>query len=86
MKDVPTWPTLDKLTVGGDFSENRFLLQLMADMCGLKITRPQTTYPSCMGAMLAAGLAMDLLHLEQSVVSFTPPIEIFYPAMCSISM
>lgn len=86
IKDVPAWRKIDKLIVGGEFSENRFLLQLLADLCGIKIIRPQTTFPSCLGAMLAAGFAMDLFSLEETKESFTPPFEMYQPTMCSTSM
>lgn len=85
VKDVPAWKNFDRITVGGEFSENPFLLQLLADLCGVKVERPQTTFPSCFGAMIAAGLTMDILTLEQSAVTFAPPIEIFQPTMCSSS-
>lgn len=85
VKDVPTWNKFDKLTVGGEFSENPFLLQLLADLCGIKIERPQTAFPSCLGAMLAAGMTMNILNLEQSAITFAPPIEIFRPTMCATS-
>lgn len=85
VKDVPSWKQFDRITVGGEFSENSFLLQLLADLCGVKVERPQTTFPSCFGAMIAAGLTMDILTLEQSAVTFAPPIEIFQPTMCSSS-
>lgn len=85
INDVPTWTKFDKLTVGGEFSENRFFLQLLADLCGLKIVRPQTTFPSCLGAMLAAASAMDLIKFNGSIDSFTPPYELFKPALCSTS-
>lgn len=84
-KDVPSWKRVERLTVGGDFSENPFLLQLLADMCGIKIERPQTSFPACLGAMIAASLTMDILHLEQSTSLFAPPIEIFSPTMCESS-
>lgn len=83
VKDVPTWTKMDKLTVGGEFSENRFFLQILADLCGLKIVRPQTSFPSCLGAMIAAGLAMDLIDIDKSTDAFAPPFEIFKPALCS---
>lgn len=85
VKDVPSWKQFDRITVGGEFSENPFLLQLLADLCGLKVERPQTTFPSCFGAMIAAGLTMEILTLEQSAITFAPPIEIFQPTMCSSS-
>lgn len=85
VKDVPAWKHFDRITVGGEFSENPFLLQLLADLCGVKVERPQTTFPSCFGAMIAAGLTMDILTLEKSAITFAPPIEIFQPTMCSSS-
>lgn len=80
-KDLRTWPQLEKLTVGGDISESPFLLQLLADLCGILIERPQTSSPSCMGAMLAAGSAMKILNLDNCVSLFTPPADVFQPSM-----
>lgn len=85
VKDVPSWKPLERLTVGGEFSENAFLLQMLADLCGVRIERPQTAFPACLGAMIAAGLTMEVLHLEKSTIMFTPPIEIFQPTICSSS-
>lgn len=82
-KDLSTWPKLEKLTVGGEFSEKPFLLQLLADICGITVERPQISSPSCLGAMLAAGSAMNVLNLENCVSLFTPPADVFHPAMCS---
>lgn len=84
-KDIPSWKRIERLTVGGDFSENPFLLQLLADLCGVKVERPQSSYPACLGAMLAASVTMDILHLEHSSTLFAPPIEIFSPTMCESS-
>lgn len=85
VKDVPTWNPIERLTVGGEISENAFLLQLVADLCGIRIERPQTSFPACLGAMIAAGLTMEILHLEKSTSMFTPPVEIFVPTMCASS-
>lgn len=82
-KDLPKWPKLEKLTVGGEFSEKPFLLQLLADICGIPVERPQIASPSCLGAMLAAGSAMKVLKLENCVSLFTPPADLFHPTMCS---
>lgn len=84
VKDVPSWKPVERLTVGGEFSENAFLLQLLADLCGIRIERPQTSFPACLGAMIAAGLTMEVLHLEKLTL-LTPPIEIFQPTMCASS-
>lgn len=85
IKDVPSWNPIERLTVGGEFSENAFLLQMLADLCGIRIERPQTSFPACLGAMIAAGLTMEVLHLEKSSAMFTPPIEIFQPTFCASS-
>lgn len=80
--DTPTWKTIDYITVGGECSDNSFLLQMLADLCGLRVERPQTSYPTCLGAMIAAGLTMKILHLDRLTSMFTPPMEIFKPTMC----
>lgn len=85
VRDVPSWKPIERLTVGGEFSENSFLLQLLADLCGIRIERPQTTFPACLGAMIAAGLAMDILHLDNLTSMYAPPIEIVLPTMCEKS-
>ncbi len=82
-KDLPSWQRLVKLTVGGEFSESPFLLQLLSDLCGITIERPQTTSPSCLGAMLASGVTMKLLAIDSSRLLYSPPLDVFHPAMCS---
>lgn len=82
-KDLPSWQRLEKLTVGGEFSESPYILQLLADLCGITIERPQTTSPSCLGAMLAAGVTMKVLALDSSKFLFSPPLDVFHPTMCS---
>ncbi|CAD7086602.1 unnamed protein product [Hermetia illucens] len=77
--DTKTWTPLTKLIVGGEFSENAYLLQLLADITGLVIERPQTTSPSCLGVMLAAGTAVGVISLENSLSMYIPPSDIFHP-------
>lgn len=36
-KDCKFWSPIEKLIVGGDFSENTILLQVLADLCGIEI-------------------------------------------------
>lgn len=84
-KDLQNWPRLEKLTVGGEFSEKPFFLQLLADLCGITVERPQTSSPSCLGAMLAAGAAMKVLNLESCVAGLTPPSDVFVSSMCAKS-
>lgn len=85
VSDTPTWPLIERLSVCGEFSENPFLLQLLADLCGVKIERPQANFPACLGAMIATGIAMKLFTLDETSNSFAPPIEIFKPRLCSSS-
>lgn len=82
-KDLSNWPKLEKLTVGGEFSEKPLLLQLLADICGITIERPQTSSPSCLGAMLAAGSAMKVLNLNDCLTMLSPPSDVFQPTMCA---
>ncbi|XP_053669620.1 glycerol kinase [Anopheles nili] len=82
-KDCPTWPRLTKLTVGGDLSEQRFLVQMMSDLNGLIVERPQTSTPACLGAMLAAGLATEILSIEQFRQNCVPPVDVFNTAFNS---
>lgn len=80
-KDCKIWPKLKKIVVGGEISENTFLLQLMADLCGIKIERPQISNPACLGAMLAAGLSTNIFTLDNFGDSCVPPIDILQPTM-----
>lgn len=36
-KDCKFWSPIEKLIVGGDFSDNNILLQILADLCGIEI-------------------------------------------------
>lgn len=77
-KDLSTWPPLEKLIVGGgEFSENSYFLQLLADLCGITIERPQTTSPACLGAMISAGVTMKVLNLDNARAMFAPPSDVF---------
>uniref|UniRef100_A0A182XK28 glycerol kinase n=1 Tax=Anopheles quadriannulatus TaxID=34691 RepID=A0A182XK28_ANOQN len=82
-KDCPTWPRLTKLTVGGDLSEQRALVQLLSDLNGVLVERPQTSTPACLGAMLAAGLATEILSIDQFRQNCVPPIDLFSTAFNS---
>lgn len=82
-KDLSTWKHLTRLTIGGEFSENQYFLQLLADLCGITVERPQTSSPSCLGAMLAAGIAMNVINLDNARSMFAPPLDICQATMCS---
>lgn len=76
--DCRMWPPIDRLLVGGDLiTDNNLLLQLISDLCGLTIEKPQTTSPPCLGAMLAAGLAMKILTLDHFRTYCVPPVDIY---------
>lgn len=80
--DCKMWPPIDRLLVGGDIiADNNLLLQLIADLCGLTIEKPQTTSPPCLGAMLAAGLAMKILTLDHFRTYCVPPVDVFQPSI-----
>lgn len=82
-RDCPMWPPIQKLIVGGDtaISENGLLLQLIADLCGLIIEKPQTSSPPCLGTMLAAGLAMKIVTLDHFKTTCIPPVVVFLPSI-----
>lgn len=76
------WPPILRLIVGGDtVADNNLLLQLIADLCGVTIEKPQTTSPSCLGTMLAAGLSMKILTLEHFQTHCIPPVDVFQPSI-----
>ncbi|KFB38191.1 hypothetical protein ZHAS_00005502 [Anopheles sinensis] len=78
--DCPTWPRLSKLIVGGDLCEQPFLVQMLSDLNGLLLERPQTSTPACLGAMLAAGLATEILSIDQFRQNCVPPTDVFNTA------
>lgn len=82
-KDLAAWPRLERLIVGGEFSEQPRLLQLLADLCGITVERPQTSSPACLGAMLAAGTAMQVLTVDGWETVLQPPADVYQPAMCA---
>lgn len=82
-KDCRTWPAITKLVAGGDLSEKPFLMQILADLCGVSIERPQTSTPACLGTMLAAGLAMEILTLDEFRACCIPPTDQYSPALNS---
>uniref|UniRef100_A0A8D8F9L8 glycerol kinase n=1 Tax=Culex pipiens TaxID=7175 RepID=A0A8D8F9L8_CULPI len=82
-RDCRMWPQVTKLVAGGDLSERPFLMQMLADLCGVSIERPQTSTPACLGTMLAAGLATGILSLEDFKASCVPPIDYYQAALNS---
>lgn len=75
-KDCKTWPSINKLIVGGDFSENVDFLQLLADLCSITIERPQIS-PVSLGSMLSAALTLKCITLEDFKKTYTPPVDTY---------
>lgn len=78
-KDTPTWERGPKVIVGGEFSENNHFMQFMADIIGNALERPQTTSSSCLGTMIAAGITMKIISIDNAQRMFTPPYDVFHP-------
>ncbi|XP_055693793.1 glycerol kinase [Lutzomyia longipalpis] len=81
-RDCHTWRPLGKLIVGGELMETPFLPQMLADYCNITIERPQISSPATLGAMLATGLAMDVVTLENTQAVLAPPADVHQPVMC----
>jgi glycerol kinase len=74
------------MRIGGEFSEDLSLLQMLADLCSVTVERPQVCgSSSALGCMVTASLAMKNLTLEEFSNILTPPIDTFYPAINSES-
>ncbi|XP_053698000.1 glycerol kinase [Sabethes cyaneus] len=82
-KDCWTWPTVKRIVAGGELSEKPFLMQMLADLSGVSVERPQTSTPVCLGAMLAAGLASGILTLEDFQATCIPPVDHYAPTLNS---
>lgn len=80
-KDCRHWPTLNKLVVGGEFSENVDFLQLLANFCCLTIERPQVSTSVGLGSLLSAAITMKCISLDDFKSSYSPPIDNYYPAL-----
>lgn len=80
-KDCKHWPSLNKLIVGGDFSDNVDFLQLLADLCFLKIERPQVSTSVGLGSLLSAALTMKCISIEEFKNAYSPPIDTYYPKL-----
>lgn len=85
-KDCKTWPSIEKLAVGGEFAENVDFLQLLADYCNIHIVRPQISSPVSLGTMLSAAITMKCISLEDFKTTYVPPIDNYNPTIkCDLS-
>lgn len=80
-KDCKTWPSIKKIIVGGEFSENADFLQLLANICNVTIERPQLSTPSGLGCMLSAALTMKKLSVDEFRSTCIPPIDTYNPSI-----
>ncbi|XP_059607835.1 glycerol kinase [Phlebotomus argentipes] len=83
--DCHTWRPLARLIVGGELMETPFLPQMLADLCNVDVERPQISSPATLGAMLATGLAMNVLSLENTQALLAPPADVHHPTMCQLA-
>lgn len=77
--DCKSWRPLKKVTVGGQLIEANavHLAQTLADFCDLSVEYPQTESVSTLGAMIAAGLALNMFTLDSIRENMTPPTTIY---------
>ncbi|XP_037952491.1 glycerol kinase [Teleopsis dalmanni] len=68
-----------RLVFGGDFAENNSFVQFISDIVGRLLERPQTTSPCGLGAMIAAGITMNIVTLRFADTMYRPPADIFTP-------
>lgn len=81
-RDTPTWNRKsykERIIFCGDYAENNAFVQFIADIVGCLLERPQTTSPACLGAMICAGITMNVVSLLQAEVMYPPPVEAFSP-------
>lgn len=78
-KDCKSWHALKKVTVGGDLIEANaaHLAQTLADFCDVVVEYPQTESVSALGAMIAAGLALNVFTVDSIRESMAPPTTIY---------
>ncbi|ALC42221.1 CG8298 [Drosophila busckii] len=80
--DTPNWDPASLqpvLTFGGEYAENSHLVQFIADIIGWMLERPQTTSPAGLGAMIAAGITMRVVSLQEATRLYAPPTDVFSP-------
>lgn len=82
-RDCKSWHPLRKVAVGGELMETNVsqLAQTLADYCDLQVEYPQTTLLSSLGAMLAAGLAMNVFTLDSIKDNMAPPTTIYHRSL-----
>jgi glycerol kinase len=69
------------LKVDGGMTENRLLLQLLADVLDVEVIRPQVTETTAFGAAALAGLGVGLYGSLEEIGALWKPDARFTPAM-----
>lgn len=88
-RDTKTWDWTnmrERLVFCGDYAENSIFVQYIADIVGIILERPQTTSPSGLGAMIAAGITMEVLNTTYAQIAYMPPSDVFSPTTTPNSM
>ena len=67
--------------VDGGASENRFLMQFLADMLKQKIVRPASVETTSLGAAYLAGLAVGYWENLQDIKNQSKKVKTFTPSM-----
>lgn len=75
---------IDGLRVDGGASKNDFLMQIQADILGLRIIRPLILETTSLGAAYMAGLAVDYWSSLKELASMWKVERIFEPKISSI--
>lgn len=55
---------IEEIKIDGGASENNLLVQMLADYCDAKVTRPNTLEATSLGAALMAALYVDMITLD----------------------
>ncbi|MEM1582099.1 MAG: glycerol kinase GlpK [Candidatus Bathyarchaeia archaeon] len=72
---------INELRVDGGASKNDFLMQIQADILGLKVVRPQILETTSLGTAYLAGLAVDYWSSLSEISSMWKAERIFEPVM-----
>lgn len=70
---------ISELRVDGGAAENNLLMQIQADVLGVKVIRPQITETTAMGAAYLAGLAVGFWRNTDEIASYWTAARTFDP-------
>ncbi len=72
---------LKELRVDGGASANNMLMQLQADLLGVRVVRPSNTEATAMGAAYLAGLSVGYWKTSESIAAQWQAERVFEPRM-----